>query len=687
MGIPRFVGSWIRQLNRLHPGILTRSGPPLVASLSIDLNGVFHEAAQRVYAYGNFADTERAQRIATMDPSYLEHQFFTTITTTIMNLVAAVNPQELVVLAVDGVAPRAKINQQRQRRFRAAADHGPTPAFSTEPFTEQEPDPVQTPVFNSNAITPGTALMQRLDHYLRNWLQDPLNLNLFPPSARIIYSSHLVEGEGEHKIFGMMREGIYDQPYPMGQDGSTGAHIVHGLDADLVLLSLLSPLDRIYLFREGGQPTRRSNNPSPVEFLGVDRLRSVLQEDLGLPSAIPDFVVMTFFLGNDFLPHAPSMEDLRHGLDALLSVYREVGRSLTEHGNIIWPNLAVYMTRLAQIEPDLLHHEAGRSIEYPSEALRTALVTENRTTIEGDRRVTETISTFDYPVFRSLWYQIVMAPVGAATIFNLLPAPLRDQLIQPTTERVKHLCDNYASGLAWVLRYYTLGPTSINTNWYYQYYYTPLFSDLALVLTAGAHLDAWDDIQRSINVNPVYQLLAVLPSSSSDLVPTYLRGLYGGNSPIADQYPSYFLIDRRGKSAAWEGVALIPFADLERIIEAVVGTGFFQAIDSSGQLIAAPFEAGVDLVLPARGERSEAPPRISGSRGRGTSNPRGRGTPNPRGRGTPNPRGRGNFGSRGRGNFGSRGRGTPRIRGRGTPNPRGRSNPQNTNWSASSLLQ
>ena len=65
-------------------------------------------------------------------------------------IVHMVKPKKFMLLAVDGVAPRAKMNQQRARRFRSAKDA----MELREQLIAQGKDVKE--LFDSNQISPGT---------------------------------------------------------------------------------------------------------------------------------------------------------------------------------------------------------------------------------------------------------------------------------------------------------------------------------------------------------------------------------------------------------------------------------------------------------------------------------------------------------------------------------------------------
>ena len=83
-------------------------------NLYMDLNGIVHNAI-----HGN--DPKRHERISRLEDF---DEVWADIMRAIDEIVHTVKPRKLILLAVDGVAPRAKMNQQRARRFRSAKDSG-----------------------------------------------------------------------------------------------------------------------------------------------------------------------------------------------------------------------------------------------------------------------------------------------------------------------------------------------------------------------------------------------------------------------------------------------------------------------------------------------------------------------------------------------------------------------------------
>lgn len=145
-------------------------------------------------------------------------------------------------MAIDGVAPRAKMNQQRGRRFRSARLAEEQEA---EALRQGEKLPSEER-FDSNCITPGTEFMARLHEQLKYFVAVKVSTDpLWQRSGLTVYlSGHDVPGEGEHKIMDFIRH-IRSKP---DYDPET-RHCLYGLDADLMMLGLSTHELRFSLLR------------------------------------------------------------------------------------------------------------------------------------------------------------------------------------------------------------------------------------------------------------------------------------------------------------------------------------------------------------------------------------------------------------------------------------------------------
>lgn len=109
------------------------------------MNGIIHNCAKSFDP-----EKEGGQRT--------EEEIFVAIFSYIQTLFEIIKPQKLFFLAVDGVAPRAKMNQQRARRFRAAKEAEEEIAKEEKRMREKglkRPENAE-PRFDGNCITPGT---------------------------------------------------------------------------------------------------------------------------------------------------------------------------------------------------------------------------------------------------------------------------------------------------------------------------------------------------------------------------------------------------------------------------------------------------------------------------------------------------------------------------------------------------
>ena len=627
MGIPKWYG-WLVN-NPTFKNVIFHQRPDDVDVFAIDVNSLIHNNAQKQM---KLAQERLVGMTITQGTIYqMRYEIFRGVFQDIIGLSRTIRSKTTLIVAVDGVAPQAKILQQRSRRYKSA--------------TERKP----TQIFDTNSITPGTDFMRELDAFIKGEFERIIKLDSEPGQTRdpyaealpphIIYSSHMNPGEGEHKIS--------DQLRTMTAQGRKV--VVHGMDSDLMMIYLMqleNGWENIYMFRENDV------NYGVKDIIDLNLFSRIIREMYkGVSSPVDDFVTIMFLLGNDFLPHFAVFERVDDAITTLIGGYTEFlttnpGLGITTGSNIHWENFQKFLQFITDRYNNFLLKrwaEIGPGGQGNFRSLIAEKCIAQTTQILGTQ--IQCIREFDVSRFNKEWYVYAFSPkTGVGRI-------------EPTPEDIKEMVDKYLEGIVWVYGYYKNGAENVNVGWYYPYPYTPLFSDLSSIIqeafTEGVGTP-WEVNPLHFHsdfLSPLEQIVQVLPPASLTSVPEAIRPLYSETSPIYDLMPESFVTDKQGKMEEWQAVAILPIPTQIRVILAVA------SLNLPPQVLA-QYTAQENMVLNRNVEATfRAQPRLRG-RGRG----RGRGTPSyVRGQYSGPPRGQ----FRGRGQYSCPPRGE-RERGRGS---------------------
>jgi 5'-3' exonuclease len=554
MGLPGFFAWLLKKYkeNKDHKMIFNNL-PDRPKRLYIDANCAFHPQCFKLL---HFYEEEKISN------ETLESKMIDRIINYIDFLISYVNPEELVYISVDGVAPLAKIKQQRMRRFRSVEDNQ-----IKLNLKKKYNLPVSPNQWTNTVITPGTEFMEKLHTRILNYMKNKKN---------IIYSSYHTAGEGEHKILQHIKK----------SKNKDDIYVIYGLDADLFFLSIASNKNNLYLLREASQFEKEENKSildpikdvkEPLKYVSVDITKNMYCEQMiniiknklehvnydvdilkifDKKRFCDDFVLICFLLGNDFLPHLPSIDIKKGGLDIILDCYADTFLTNGTHiitdnkiDNVMFIDLITNIgtkehNYFTYILPRNLERNTKKNIVEPDPYKKELWEIENLKNIITEDPIKLGKDSEEEWKFR--YYN---------HYFNIS---------EHYYKGIGDICYNYLVGIKWVFNYYF--KECIDYSWQYPYLHGAFVSDIS-----SYYYDTALDLNK-IKFNsrepfsPCAQLLAVLPPQCSNLLPISYRHLVSDiTSPILDLFPMKVNIDTIYKEQLWQCIPYVPIVDSSRI--------------------------------------------------------------------------------------------------------------------------
>lgn len=520
MGIPLFF----RFITQKYSEILIKFNDfnREVDYLYFDMNGLIHPSAHNTRKNNNNNNND------------LNNKIYKGVWDWTKRITEMVKPLSKNYLYVDGVAPLAKINQQRSRRYLSHVIR------SMENRERQKYDfPEDT--WDTNAISPGTLFMNGLMTYLSDIIEN---------NNKFILSGSDVSGEGEHKILDTIKK-----------SPNESVKLIYGLDADLIMLSLISGKNNIYLLREENNDKNDTNDS--FVLLDIDvlhkhllfEIKSYLNTNLNISdrNIIIDYIFICFLLGNDFIPNLPSLHINNGSIDYILDLYADTLNYFNDNSGIIKNNSSINHDKLCYLVNKLADdenlmvksfHNSYVKQKYCESSKLSELDKEIRkiTFLPLIKRQTNTIK-YNTTGWEDRYYQRYLNNI-------------------PLNTDITNICLEYCRGLIWIFKYY-LGECN-DYKWFYPFRCAPTSKDLYYFLKNNNI----DNIQldKNMPLTPLQQLLCILPPSSIELFDKkYHYLLLDNSSPIYDLYPNSFNIEMLYKRYIHESKPILPTIDLNRI--------------------------------------------------------------------------------------------------------------------------
>lgn len=406
------------------------------------------------------------------------------------------------IFVLDGVPTLAKINQQRQRRFKTKK-YGDWDTINISPYSKfmdklaEEILLAFDPMIMANKIIDGInkKFGTELRHFYltRSEYLSPIRRKFGENSEQYKYASdmmkkielidHNVPGEGEHKIIKILEESI-----------TTKHYLIISKDADISVLCLPLSQKNIHIRKHGDIET--------YEYVSMVYLESYLAKK-GVSSY--DFILMTYLIGNDFIPKTPDFHNVEESLNLMIDLYKEckfAGEAIIGSDTkkeIITKRVFLskkyydYLKKHKITDPQKKFKLRKPRLEKRSDSKLPSFHELVNETIDKrsfsinpkklvkffDKLADNESSFFEFRTKKEVSLtNVAFKKKGNKQYFfsalysELTKMSYTEGIYDPT----KLMVEDYFKGLVWFLNFYIKGK---GTDWYYKYNYAPMFIDVA----------------------------------------------------------------------------------------------------------------------------------------------------------------------------------------------------------------
>lgn len=499
MGIPAFYKQLISNYKNITLALRQLLRDDQQIFLYIDFNAMIHPCMGKV--------VQKYLNKDTINRKIIEVEIFEEIKNELLKIVQKINPK-LLFIATDGVAPAAKMIQQRSRRYKSVFDNKD-----------------KRKIFDSNSISPGTPFMKKLSSYLSLFIDQELK-----HKCKVIYSDHSQVGEGEHKIIKFIK-------YLQQHNYKNVTHIVNSLDADLIMLTLQLQEEKIFLLREKQKYEKNSEADSDEMdirylLLDINKVKEFtwkqlnkdydFKEIISKQQFIKDFIYLCFFIGNDFLPHFKFLNVYDKGIEEIFEQYKNC---------------------LKKFKTPLVNSTNDVNMKFLINILKYFAENEEHYNNKNNKAKYDNIVRYYDKDWKIRYYNHFLKNNNENSINNM--------------------CFNFCQMLKWTTKYYFEG----TNNWslFYRYRCSPCVSDLYKYLKNNDinSIRIYEDKPVTMN----QQLMIILPPQSSYLIPRKYNYLMFGK--LKYMYPTNFRLEKVDKKYPWMFSPILPDINLRLIKELI----------------------------------------------------------------------------------------------------------------------